>query len=105
MKKIFNLIVFTAAFLTVSCKEKKSDFPFEANQISKAIKLENVPVTKTQLDRIPEAYRVHIDNGGTIEHITYMSKNYYGDGLTKEKKANVYLPAGYDAKDTSKKSR
>ena len=95
MKRTF-IIFSIATILFTGCKNKKTDFPFEANPISQAIKLENQPVTKQQLDRIPEAYRVIVKDGGTIEHITYESKNYYGDGQTKEKKANVYLPAGYD---------
>lgn len=33
---------------------------------------------------------------GTIESITYMAKDYLGDGPEVEKKAFVYLPAGYD---------
>ena len=33
---------------------------------------------------------------GTIEAITYMAKDYVGDGPDVEKKAFVYLPAGYD---------
>ena len=33
---------------------------------------------------------------GTIESITYMAKDYLGDGPEAEKKAFVYLPAGYD---------
>lgn len=100
-----QLYIFTALFLPLlllSCK-KKNKMPFEANPISKAIKLETQEITKEQLNRIPEAYRVRVEKGGTIEHITYKSKNYYGDGSENEKKANVYLPAGYDANDKSKK--
>lgn len=33
---------------------------------------------------------------GTIEHITYPSYDYFGDGSALEKPANVYLPYGYD---------
>lgn len=33
---------------------------------------------------------------GTIEYITYMAKDYIGDGEDVEKHAYVYLPAGYD---------
>ena len=33
---------------------------------------------------------------GTVEAITYMAKDYTGDGPEVEKKAYVYLPAGYD---------
>lgn len=103
MKKSYFISTLLLAALVISCKEKKSDFPFEANPIAKAIKLETQEITKEQLDRIPEAYRVRVENGGTIEHITYTSKKYYGDKSANEKKANVYLPAGYNAADKSKK--
>ena len=66
MKKVLIICVLIAAVLSVSCKAKKTESPFEANPIAKAIKLENQPVTKQQLDRIPEAYRVIVENGGTI---------------------------------------
>ena len=33
---------------------------------------------------------------GTVETITYIAKDYLGDGPDVEKKAYVYLPAGYD---------
>ena len=102
MKKalLITTLLFTTLF--TSCK-KKNQMPFEANPIAKAIKLETQEITKEQLDRIPEAYRVMVKDGGKIEHITYKSKNYYGDGAENEKKANVYLPAGYNKADTSKK--
>ena len=103
MKKTYIISAFLLTGLLLSCKEKKSKSPFEANPISQAIKLETQQITKEQLDRIPESYRVRVENGGTIEHISYKSKNYYGDGAENEKKANVYLPAGYDANDKSKK--
>lgn len=106
MKRIIYTSLYTSliivSLLFVSCK-KKNESPFEANPIAKAIKLETQTITKQQLDKIPEAYRVSVENGGTIEHITYKSKNYYGDGADNEKKANVYLPAGYDKADKSKK--
>ena len=95
-KKVFISFILITVLL-VSCKnQKKNESPFEANPIAKAIKLETQTITKEQLDRIPESYRVNVENGGTIEHITYKSKNYYGDGKDNVKKANVYLPAGYD---------
>ena len=105
MKKILFTSLILFSILTVSCKKKDyiTPMPFEANPISQAIKQETQPLTKDQLNRIPETYRVRVENGGTIEHITYKSKNYYGDGSENEKKANVYLPAGYDAADKSKK--
>ena len=36
------------------------------------------------------------ENGGTVEAITYMARDYLGDGPEVEKKAYVYLPYGYD---------
>lgn len=102
MKKTILISTILFSTLLISCK-KKNDFPFEANPIAKAIKLETQEITKEQIDRIPETYRTKVENGGTIEHITYTSKKYYGDKSANEKKANVYLPAGYDKRDTSKK--
>ena len=102
MKKTILISTILFSTLLISCK-KKNDFPFEANPIAKAIKLETQEITKEQIDRIPETYRAKVENGGTIEHITYTSKKYYGDKSANEKKANVYLPAGYDKRDTSKK--
>ena len=102
MKKALLFVTLITSTLLTSCK-KKTESPFEANPMAKAIKLERQEITKEDLDRIPETYRVRVENGGTIEHITYKSKNYYGDGAESEKKANVYLPAGYDASDITKK--
>ena len=103
MKKTYLLAALVLPALLISCKEKKSKSPFEANPIANAIKLENAPLTKQQRDVIPETYRAMVKDGGTIEHITYTSKKYYGDKSDNEKKANVYLPIGYDANDKSKK--
>lgn len=48
-------------------------------------------------DRIPSKYHnQRFTETGTIEHIKYMSKDYFGDGSDVEKEANVYLPYGYD---------
>ncbi len=33
---------------------------------------------------------------GTVEKVTYLAKDYTGDGEGREKSALVYLPAGYD---------
>ncbi len=37
------------------------------------------------------------DSLGTIEHISYQTKDYFGDGAELTKHAYVYLPYGYDA--------
>jgi len=46
---------------------------------------------------IPGQYALPYDGEkGTVEKISYMAKDYIGDGEDYEKKAYVYLPAGYD---------
>jgi enterochelin esterase-like enzyme len=51
----------------------------------------------TPVDSIPEEYLVaRTDNAGTIEKITYTTKDYFGDGSEITKPANVYLPYNYD---------
>lgn len=49
-------------------------------------------------DKIPDFVitSVSADKKGTVEKITYMAYDYIGNGEPVEKKANVYLPAGYD---------
>lgn len=48
-------------------------------------------------DKIPVKYiSYQLKEAGTIEQITYTSKDYFGDGSDVEKAANVYLPYGYD---------
>ena len=47
-------------------------------------------------DRLPVEYKKTMpEGGGTVEKITYPSRNYTGDGAEVTKKALVYLPAGY----------
>lgn len=46
---------------------------------------------------IPEDYKKPFDGeSGTVEEITYLAKDYIGDGEGCEKNAFVYLPSGYD---------
>lgn len=48
-------------------------------------------------EKIPAKYVARRDTEcGTIEKITYTTRDYYGDGAEIEKYANVYLPYGYD---------
>ena len=48
-------------------------------------------------DAIPLKYtQRRVDEYGTIQQITYISHDYFGDGAEVEKKANVYLPYNYD---------
>lgn len=50
----------------------------------------------TVVDEIPNEDTEKLENGGTIELITYPSKDYFGNMEDIEKQAYVYLPAGYD---------
>lgn len=46
---------------------------------------------------IPAEYtKPFTEEGGSVELISYMANDYIGDGEACEKKAYVYLPAGYD---------
>lgn len=49
---------------------------------------------------VPEEYLLPAENGGTVERISYPSRNYAGEAEDILKIANVYLPAGYDPDDT-----
>jgi len=49
------------------------------------------------VDAIPSEYLVpRTDQGGTIERISYQTKDYFGDESEITKHAYVYLPYGYD---------
>lgn len=57
---------------------------------------ERVPTAEISDSIIPVKYSsMRFDEAGTIEHIEYKSKDYFGDGAEVTKEANVYLPAGY----------
>jgi enterochelin esterase-like enzyme len=57
---------------------------------------ERVPTAEISDSIIPVKYSsMRFDEVGTIEHIEYKSKDYFGDGAEVTKEANVYLPAGY----------
>ncbi len=44
-------------------------------------------------------YYTPVENGGTVETISYQTKNYTGDQEPYEKEAMVYLPYGYQAEN------
>lgn len=98
--KTFASISILAAFTTVlfSCKRTESAqqkvSEEKTDMIAQAIAEETKVVT--HLDMIPKGYRDIVPDGGTIEHITYTTKNYFGDGSEIQKKANVYLPVNYN---------
>ncbi len=50
---------------------------------------------------VPPSYLEEVENGGTIEEVTYNSQDYADANQDIEKVAYVYLPPGYDADDES----
>lgn len=99
MKKTIIIGLAAAAILLTACKggnkmENKQEKTYVTDGIADAIKQEHKVIKN--FDAIPAEYREKIENGGTIQHITYKTKNYFGDGSEMVKKANVYLPANYD---------
>lgn len=48
------------------------------------------------VDEIPEEYKKTCDNGGSVQRITYPTKDYAGTGEEITKEAYIYLPADYD---------
>ena len=51
-------------------------------------------------DSIPSRYTRDCANGGTVEKFTYQAHDYFNDGSLYEKAAYVYLPFGYDPRNT-----
>lgn len=60
---------------------------------------ETIETAATIGDVIPSKYFMKRmdDHTGTIEHISYTTRDYYGDGAELTKSAYVYLPYEYDA--------
>ncbi|MGN1389730.1 MAG: alpha/beta hydrolase, partial [Bulleidia sp.] len=59
-------------------------------------------VAEMDAESLPGTYLEAMENGGTIESITYSAQDYAdGDGSLLSKKAEVYLPSGYsDSSDS-----
>jgi enterochelin esterase-like enzyme len=58
---------------------------------------EPIYIEYSPVDTIPDQYLIaREDNVGTLEKITYKTKDYFGDGSEITKPANVYLPYNYD---------
>lgn len=83
-----------------------------SDPIAEAIAQENsvvdtsAPETSADEDRVPTAeiselipskyISLRVKEAGTIQHISYPSHDYFGDGSEITKEANVYLPYNYD---------
>ena len=78
-------------------EEQQEEQQPEAEEVKEeeAVQEEHV---KAQVETaLPSKYSLPFKGeGGTIEAISYMAKDYVADGEDVEKKAFVYLPAGYD---------
>lgn len=72
----------------------------EQEEADKKLEAEGVEVTEEKAEislALPDKYSIPFEGEkGTVEAISYMAKDYVGDGEDYEKKAYVYLPAGYD---------
>lgn len=80
-----------------SKEEMENETISEEEQAKIEQEAEEKKITASIDTRIPDFYVLpKMGEGGTIEPITYIAKDYIGDGEGVEKKANVYLPAGYD---------
>ncbi|UAB82706.1 enterochelin esterase [Zunongwangia sp. SCSIO 43204] len=91
MKKYITYLGFLLALIFTSCKT--SDGSSEA--ITENTSEENEEVnTEFQFNRIPEAEKTAIENGGTLQLLSYTTEDAAGNKLEKE--AYVYVPAGYD---------
>ena len=96
----------------ISSAEAESTADAASDPIAEAISQENsavdtsAPEADTNEDREPTAeisdlipgkyISFRVDEAGTIQHISYPSRDYFGDGSEITKEANVYLPYNYD---------
>lgn len=55
------------------------------------------------LESFPSEYETASEYGGTLQELSYVTKDYGGNGAAKETSAMVYLPYGYDSNDTDTK--
>ncbi len=74
------------------------DSEAEAEERKKAEEVKDGDEKASLSEGIPGKYTALSKNGGSIEQITYESKDYYGNGEPVTKPAYVYLPQGYDNK-------
>lgn len=72
----------------------------EIDEADAKLEAEGVEVTADLAEislALPDKYSMpYSGEKGSVEAISYMAKDYIGDGEDVEKKAFVYLPAGYD---------
>lgn len=84
-----------ASIDTIDTDENSEEETIDMNKEEVAI--DPIYIDYTPVDTIPAEYLVaRDDNVGTLEKITYKTKDYFGDESEITKPANVYLPYNYD---------
>ncbi len=117
-----GLLLTTLLFGTTACSNTKGKETIETKSALVSTQTESTSVAETKEETQPETEaETTVDNSdkvenkasvslalppkytspctedkGTVEAISYFAKDYIGDGEDYEKKAFVYLPAGYD---------
>lgn len=107
MKKIriIGLLVL-AAISFAGCKKEKKDNSQQGMHIKvKKATAEELAIAEAKRQEtadipvasllIPAEYKKNAEQGGTVEKISYETKDYFGEGGKITKHAYVYLPAGY----------
>ncbi len=79
MKKIFRRVLITMLMCAVTC----ASFSGCAKKV-------------TIYDEIPSDYKKSCEEGGTVQKITYPTKDYSANMEEYEKEAYIYLPPNYD---------
>ncbi len=79
-----------------ACSDDPQDEPV-TTPTSTTATADTTPVTDVQFTTaVPSAYFQQASERGTVEVLTYASRDYAGDGSVTSKPAYVYLPYGYD---------
>lgn len=77
-------------------KQETAQVELETDNSQDAERTDGEPTAEIS-EKIPFKYSTsRYDQSGTIEKITYTTRDYFGDGAEIEKYAYVYLPYGYD---------
>lgn len=82
--------------ITEAIRQETASVELETDDFQNAELTDREPTAEI-CEKIPVKYlSLRVTECGSIEKITYMTYDYFGDGSAIEKQANVYLPYGYD---------
>lgn len=94
---IINETTVTPTEPTVNTESSSDETVTMSHNIGDTTKQEVKAIDFSLFDAIPPEYLIkRTDQSGTIEKITYQTKDYYKDGAEITKSAYVYLPYNYD---------